>query len=98
MKPSTYAEENRRRDELLGLCRSAGLEVDYCIITWAGEAPNHPEGRVSFKFGGNELTFEMLAAAGRLLGTTKIDIACEHGCESDRCHDTFITFRGAKGL
>jgi len=50
MKPTSISEQDAKYDECARLCREAGIEVEYCTVTWAGEDPRHPEGRVLAKF------------------------------------------------
>jgi hypothetical protein len=69
------------------------------MISWVNTSLEHPEGcMIARLFAGSPLTFEMLAKASELLGTRKIDVSCDLGCESDRTHDTEVTFWGAKEL
>lgn len=83
-----------------GYCQEAGIETnEYAIlIVRAGDSAVRPEGFVVVEFHGKTLTFEMLEKASALFGTHKIDVGCDHGCASDPCHETNITFWGAKGL
>lgn len=81
-------------------CLEAGIETNKYAISMvrAGDNPAHPDGYVVVEFRGETLTFEMLEKASVLFGTRKIDVGCDHGCASDPCHETNITFWGAKGL
>ena len=83
-----------------GYCQQAGIKTnEYAIsVVRAGDSTVHPEGYVVVEFRGKTLTFEMLEKASELFGTRKIDLGCDHGCASDPCHETNITFWGARGL
>ena len=100
MKPATSIEDEKRRAELCELLRQSGLEFNGYILNlvWAGElAPTH-KGYIQVQFTGDDLTFDVLEKASKLLSTRQIDISCEHGTGSDPCHERLVTFWGATGL
>lgn len=97
--PLTWQEEDEKRAEYCRLCSVAGMKVDFCIMVWANTWSEHSEGCMIARLSvGSPLTFEMLSKTSKLLGTRKIDVSCNLGCESDRTHDTEVTFWGARGL
>jgi len=97
---TTKLDDDALAEVLAGYCHVAGIETNKCAMTMvrAGADPIHPEGYVVVEFRGKTLTFEMLERASRLFGSRTIDVGCDHGCASDPCHETNITFWGAKGL
>ena len=52
---------------------------------------------VTIEYSGN-LTFEMLSLLSVRFGTRKIDVGCDNGTGSDRCHDKYVVVREATKL
>jgi hypothetical protein len=78
------------RDDCVRLVREAGIEVDCAFLAEKIDTERLIPVLVVTILGA--LTFDMLAKASELLGTRRIDISCDLGCESDCSHSTDITF------
>lgn len=73
------------------LIREAGIEVDYAFAHTVERPNEFYVEKVIARISG-DLTFEMLERASVLMGTKKINVECELGCESDMTHDTHLIF------
>lgn len=73
------------------LIRESGIDVDYAYLHTAENEKECIVVRVVAVISG-DLTFDTMEKASILMGTRKIDITCDLGCESDRSHDTKLVF------
>ena len=84
-----------RDADYAGIIRKAGIgvRVAYCdTLEKVGEPVVVLSVEATIDGDDGDLTFEMLERAAVLMGTRKIDITCDLGCESDRSHDTLLVF------
>lgn len=78
-------------DDYANVIREAGIEIDYAYCHTTEDEKTIKVDRVVARISG-DLTFEMLERASVLMGTRKINIVCDLGCESDKSHDTDLVF------
>lgn len=88
----TVLYEDRVREVCKRLLAGCGVEVDYLLVDYGYPTDEWRVTRVTAAYDG-DMSFDVLGRVAAALGTRKIDLGCDCGTGSDRCHQRELYVR-----
>lgn len=90
------SSENRVGTEIIRRLKEAGLQVDLVVVSYDSSQGEIPAGFTASYSG--DVSFDVLVKISLLFGTRNINLSCDTGTGSDRCHEREIYVRDISKL